>query len=236
MTASTKKIGYILLYYCIAIALRYYIMIVRPEFFTNSGYWMQVALEGIGPLFGGLLLVKMFNRPNDIRLFSFGIWQSLFLIAVPVVLFTLVGFVNTGKPYIGAIRIVGAAIMYGMFEEYGWRGYLQTELKGMKNAYKYLLISVMWYFWHLEFSFTMGNLITFSFLVLGSFGIGMVAEKTKSLILVGIFHAFFNLFYLLQELEGITSMQIISIISISVFAIIFMMKIDGKRKRLANVD
>jgi len=230
MNTQLKRILYILLYYVIAVALRYYILFIKPDFFTNADYFVQILLEGIGPLFAGLLLVKVFKRPNELTLFSIGVWESILLVSIPILLFTLVGILNISTPYyIDGPKIVGGAILYGLFEEYGWRGYLQSELSDLKDIYKYLIISVLWYFWHLDFGFSINHLLFFTFILMGSFGIGMVAKKSKSLILVALFHAFFNLFYITEILEGITTIQKTVIFVISIFAIIFMMKRDAKK-------
>ncbi len=228
-----QKTGYILLYYIIAVALRYYILHVKPDFFINANLFIQILLEGIGPLFGGLLLIKVFKRKNELSLFSIGVWKTIIVFLVPVVLFTLVGILNIGQPYyILGPKIIIGAIIYGLFEEYGWRGYLQSELSFLKNFPKYFIISVLWFAWHLNFSLSLDNLIFFGFCLLGSIGIGGVATKTKSLILVALFHSFFNLFYITRVLEGITTMQKIVILVISIVAIIYVMFLDGRKKRL----
>ena len=220
-----KKISYIALYYVIAIALRYYILIIKPAFFENADYFIQILLEGIGPLFGALLLVKVFKRPNDLSLFSIGFWQSLILILIPIVLFTLVGIFNVGHPYyIGAPKLVFGAILYGTFEEYGWRGYLQAELKHLNKHLKYFIIAVLWFVWHLDFAFDVNHIVFFGIIVFGTYGIGMVAEKSKSLVLVALFHAFFNLYYIITNLKGITTIQILSIMAISIACIIYVMR------------
>lgn len=231
-TTILKKLGFISLYFIIAVALRYYIFFIKPAFFTNANLFTQILLEGIGPLFAGLLMVKIFNRPFELKLFSIGFWQSITLVLIPIVLFTLVGYLNIGEPYKLAPELVFGAIVYGLFEEYGWRGYLQAELAFLKDIYIYLIISVLWFVWHLEFSLSLDNLIFYLFCLGGSIGIGMVAKKSKSLVLVALFHSFFNLFYITRVLEGITSMQKIVILIISIVAIIYVMKMDKKKKEL----
>ena len=152
---------------------------------------------------------------------------------MPIVLFTVVGIFNIGKPYyIDGPKIVFGAILYGFLEEYGWRGYLQSELKNIKKFYKYVIISVLWYVWHLELGLTINHLAHFSIILMGTIGIGYIADKTKSFILVALFHAFFNLFYLTSNLEGITSIQKIVIITISIVSIISFMVVDSREKRL----
>ena len=76
-------------------------------------------------------------------------------------------------------------------EEIGWRGYLQEELKSFKPWRKYLAIGFIWYLWHLTFltNATVGdNLFFLAMMIFGSWGIGQVAESTKSIIASACFH------------------------------------------------
>ena len=76
-------------------------------------------------------------------------------------------------------------------EEYGWRGYLQEELKAIQPWKKYLIIAFLWYLWHLPFltnASISDNLFFFGIMIFGSWGIGQVAESTKSLLASACFH------------------------------------------------
>lgn len=220
---KTKKITlYILLYYFIAITLRYYLIIIKPDFYINSNHHIQGLLSGISPLIGGLVLVKLFRRPNDLKIFSIGIWKTVFVLVLPVFLFFIVGTINTGKLNYSIALLISTSILYAIFEEYGWRGYLQSELKGIKRIYKYLIISVLWYFWHLDFGLDTQHLLSYFFVLMGSIGIGFVADKSKSLILPSLFHMFFNVFFV-SSLGGITTLQRAVILSFCIVTVIFIM-------------
>ena len=76
-------------------------------------------------------------------------------------------------------------------EEYGWRGYLQEELKPLKSWKKYLIIGFLWYLWHLTFltkASIRDNLFFLAMMVFRSGGIGQVAESTKSIVACACFH------------------------------------------------
>ena len=76
-------------------------------------------------------------------------------------------------------------------EEWGWRGYLQEELKNLKIWLKYLIIGFVWYIWHLSFltEASVGdNLFFLAMMFFGSWGIGQVAEITKSILASACFH------------------------------------------------
>ncbi len=230
MTNSTKRITAIVLFYLIAIGLRYYITEIKPNFFNNSNLYIKILLQGIGPLLGGIFAIKFLKRPNELRLLSFGFLKTLLAISIPIVLFSLVGILNTGKPYLNAPKYVAIIMVYALFEEYGWRNYLQSELSELNKIIKYLIITVLWFIWHLNFQMTVSNLIFFLILFAGSFGIGYVADKSKSLIFVALFHAFFNI----SEnglLNGIELKQKLTIIIISALSIILIMKY-GKRNKI----
>ena len=227
MNRYTKKILYITLFYIIAIALRYYFYVLKPDFINAINSEIYGLLTGIGPLIGGLVLVKIFNRDNEIRLWSFGVWQTIVLFLVPVVLFFIIGIYNNNHPNYSALKIVGLAVIYACLEEYGWRGYLQTELKDLNRLLKYFLISVLWFYWHFDFNhvYDFQFILNFSLIFGGSIGMGFIADKSKSLILVALFHAFINL--LIQENFGI-GLQKPIILVISGLSIIIWMVVKGK--------
>ncbi len=231
MTNSTKRITAITIFYIIAIGLRYYITEIKPSFFTNSNLYINILLQGIGPLLGGLFVIKVLKRPNQLKLLGIGILKTILAISIPIVLFSLVGILNTGIPYINAPKYIAIIIVYALFEEYGWRNYLQSELSELNKILKYLIITILWFIWHLNFELSIDNLIFFIILFAGSFGIGYVAEKSKSLILVALFHAFFNISQN-ELLNGIELKQKLTIILISVISAIAIMKYDKRNKEI----
>ncbi|WP_321426772.1 CPBP family intramembrane glutamic endopeptidase [uncultured Bacteroides sp.] len=93
--------------------------------------------------------------------------------------------------------IVGIGIfIYCVCEEFGWRGYLEEELKGTRAWLRILIISLLWYVWHLSFIGNpdfLDNLKFFCFLTLGSWGIGKVIELTKSIFAAACFHIIINI-------------------------------------------
>lgn len=229
MTNSTKRISAIAIFYIIAIGLRYYITEIKPDFFTNSNLYIKVLLQGIGPLLGGLFVIKFLKRPNDLKLLGIGFSKTLLVISIPVILFTLVGILNTGQPGLNALKYVILILVYALLEEYGWRNYLQSELSDLNKITKYLIITILWFVWHLNFELSIGNLLFFIILFAGSVGIGYVADQSKSLIFVALFHAFFNISQN-ELLNGIELKQKLAIVIISAISAIVVMKYDKKRQ------
>lgn len=219
---NNRTVLYILLYYLIAMVLRYYLVIIKPEFYLILNTNLQSLLSGISPLIGGLVLVIIFKRPNHLTLFSIGFWKTIFVLILPILLFFIIGSFNLGKPNYSIALAISVSILYAVFEEYGWRGYLQSELSKARAIYKYIIISVLWYFWHLDFGFDLQHLLSYFFVLMGSVGIGYVADKSKSLILPSLFHMFFNIL-LTNSLVGISFSQKIIILSICTVSVVFIM-------------
>jgi membrane protease YdiL (CAAX protease family) len=105
-------------------------------------------------------------------------------------------------------------------EEYGWRGYLQEELKSFKSWQKYLVIGFMWYVWHLTFltgATIADNLFFLAMMILGSWGIGQVVESTKSIIAGACFHMIIQIMMLNALIKnGIDGTEKMVILGISV--------------------
>jgi len=154
-----------------------------------------VFLEGIGVFIGALIAIYFLkkNRKTEITLFGTSKPKSLIMIVIPIIILTIIGVKNDfemDSHIYGFIAVIGT-LLYCIMEEYGWRGYLQEELKTLKTWQKYLVIGFMWYLWHLTFltKATIGdNFFFLAMMILGSWGIGQVVESTKSIIAGACFH------------------------------------------------
>ncbi|MBO4814607.1 MAG: CPBP family intramembrane metalloprotease, partial [Muribaculaceae bacterium] len=83
------------------------------------------------------------------------------------------------------------AFAYGLLEEYGWRGFLQYELRKLPVWQSVLIITVMWFLWHLDLS-QRSVLPFFLLLLFASWGLGKVVSETHSLLLCAAFHGIVN--------------------------------------------
>ncbi len=224
---------YISIYYVIAMAIRYVFVILKPDFYTHSNPYIQSLLLGISPIIAGIILVYLYKRKNDLQLFSIGFWKTISVITIPLLLFTLAGFYNSKIIDITIIASISTAIVYAIFEEYGWRGYLQTELKAFKPFYKYFIVSVFWYFWHFDFGLDFNHLISYVYVLAGSIGIGFVADKSKSLILPSMLHMIFNVFF--TQIDNILPYQKTGILLfISGYVIVLTIMYSKKQRQLAQ--
>src|SRR5690606_29168606 len=119
--------------------------------------WMYlisvVLLEGSGDFIGALIAIYLLrkDRKTSISFYGTSNRKGLLISAIPIVLLTIIGVKNDYEINInlyGLIVVLGSLI-YCIMEEFGWRGYLQEELKNLKPVKRYLIIGFIWYFWHL---------------------------------------------------------------------------------------
>lgn len=225
----TKRIKYIGLFYFIAITIRYYFVVYEPSFLEVVPDTIRGLLQGISPFVAGIILIYGFKRKLDYRLFSIGKAITILLVFLPVILFVLASLIQTKNISFSLPLLILSSILYGFFEEFGWRGYLQSELNSLRKIYKYLIISVLWYVWHLDFGFDIPHALSYLYVLAGSIGIGYVADKSKSLILPALFHAFFNIL-LSNNLAEISMPSKILIVMISLACIIGVMIFTKKKE------
>ncbi|MCB0488407.1 MAG: CPBP family intramembrane metalloprotease [Cyclobacteriaceae bacterium] len=156
---------------------------------------VSVLLEGSGVLIGAVIAVTLLKKTRSTQISIFGTSKSkgILMAAIPVVLLVAIGVNNEfemNAHLYGLIAIIGTLI-YCLMEEFGWRGYLQEELRFLTPWPKYLIIGLVWYLWHLTFltEASVGdNLFFIAMMIFGSWGIGQVAESTKSILASACFH------------------------------------------------
>jgi membrane protease YdiL (CAAX protease family) len=190
---SREKIGAIVLFYIIALALRYYLLNIKPLFYENIHIEIiRILLRGIGPLVGGLFAVYVLHRPFLLTLLGKSQRKSIVMVIIPVILSFITDIVRNNNSFSMTYAVV-TFVLYALFEEYGWRGYLQSELTQIGKWPRILMITILWFLWHLNFSLSAGNLIFFGILLLGSWGIGEIAVKSNSLVACACFHSTINI-------------------------------------------
>lgn len=93
-------------------------------------------------------------------------------------------------------------------EELGWRGFLQDALRPLPPVKRFVVIGVLWEFWHFTTRTTHGwsalrtvvtLLISYSAVILLSFIIGCAAERSRSVIVAVAFHSYVDV--LLNNLD-----------------------------------
>ncbi|MEI7587657.1 CPBP family intramembrane glutamic endopeptidase, partial [Runella sp.] len=147
---------------------------------------------------------------------------------IPTVLLIVIGVQNKYgiNDHLYGFIAAFATFIYCIMEEYGWRGYLQTELQFLRPIIKFILVGFIWYAWHLIFlmdTTLMDNVFFLGTLILGSWGIGKIAELTHSILACACFHLIVNIFmynsFFDKAFSG-TSKLIILIVSISLWVLI----------------
>lgn len=221
-----KTIFAIIVFYVIAILLRY--LTNKTQILTVlDNTFIKTILQGIGPAIGALAAIKLFRIQNIMTLK--GNFKNLFVPfsiywLFPIVLITIVAYFTNGTLPIVAIFSV---LTYGLLEEIGWRGFLQQLLAPLPKFVGILVITVLWFIWHLNFDLSSSNLIFFLILLLGSWGIGLVAEKTNSLLAVAAFHSTNNIF---GELNLQKSILLVVLLGIWILSIVYSRKLEKEQK------
>lgn len=166
--------------------------------------------------------------------------KSLIMAIIPIIILTVIGVKNEfemDSHIYGFIAIIGT-LLYCIMEEYGWRGYLQEELKTLKPWQKYLSIGFLWYLWHLTFlkEASIGdNLFFLAMMIFGSWGIGQVAESTKSILACACFHLIIQIMMFNALIKnGIDGTEKLIILGVSVVLWFVIIKKWEKENTIAN--
>ena len=181
-------IGAIATFYIIALLVRLISLLVVnkfPSIETNYALQVSAALAtGLGPAIGALVAMLIFKRRTEYTLIGKSAWKSIATIVIPCIVFGIIGGWDLGETCLFAFT-------YGLLEEFGWRGFLQYELRKLPVWQFILIIAVMWFLWHLDLS--LRNALPFFLLLLfASWGIGKVVRDTHSLLLCAAFHGIVN--------------------------------------------
>jgi hypothetical protein len=190
LNSSDKNIhiGAIATFYIIALLVRLislYVVNKYPSIETNYALQVSAALAtGLGPAIGALVVMFIFKRKTEYTIVGKSAWKSIATIVVPCIVFGMIGGRELGVTCL-------LAFAYGLLEEYGWRGFLQYELRNLPVWQSVLIITVMWFLWHLDLKL-LSSLPFFLLLLFASWGIGKVVSETHSLLLCAAFHGIAN--------------------------------------------
>ena len=187
-----NKIVAVSVFYIIAVLLRYVFTEKVPEYFPtiSDGLFFRI-LTGVGPFVGAIIALYLFGRKKKYSNFGTSVLKSVSCFLYPIIGFFLFDLFYDLTFF--STKIVISCLVYAYFEEYGWRGYLQSELINMRKIYRILLIAMLWFVWHLNFELSVGNIVFFAILLLGSWGIGQIAIKSHSIIACACFHSVINI-------------------------------------------
>lgn len=162
---------------------------------SGLNIFAMVFAEGFGIFLAAILARRALiaHRPLPIAFLGQFPRIALAMAAIAILLLAIVGVENPYRlePHVYGMIAGAGTLMYCIMEEYGWRGYLQTELSALAANLKYVLVGTCWYLWHLTFltdASLQDNLFFLGMMIFGSWGIGQVAEATKSILVCACFH------------------------------------------------
>ena len=120
------------------------------------------------------------------------------------------------------------AILQGGLEECGWRWYLQPKFDIKKYFLKMIIISFVWFLWHIPIYrlswITAGssNYLIFYLMILGNtFMFGAIKEYSRGVLLCVIAHIFIDSFAVLMLVQSnIIPIVILVIIEIVIFVFV----------------
>lgn len=246
---NKKSIQRIMLFYLIGIFLsnvfRFDLFHIRESTDTLNILLVSLIapLGAIGLLLGALISLHLLKKERVTQYSLFGTSKkwSLIMISIPIILLVVTGVENSNNENIHYYGLMGGigTLLYCICEEFGWRGYLQDELKPLKEWQRVLLIGFLWYLWHLSFinnQDILSNVKFLGWMILGSWGIGKVIDSTKSILAATSFHMIINLVMFNQLIKnGINENQKLIIVGVSiVICFIVIKKWERENKTIAN--
>ncbi len=192
------------LYMLIALSFSYLFRINPPRWYQDWNLPVllepfQRLLGALGIFVGAVVVESVQDIPKRITVTGTSLKNSWLMIALPVLLFTIIGVPNDQvNAHAFGLAIGLQALLWVFLEEYGWRKYLHNELSDIKPVRRYLIVGVLWYIWHLWFlryniledplNFSVNMLVGLAIIMSASWGLGIVADKTKSTLASACFH------------------------------------------------
>lgn len=187
---SSIDVKSLLLFYVTAVLCRMFTLYMLPAWGADSNsIWYQL-LTGAGPAVGALLVKVICKKKTAASVFGKSLVRSLACLVIPVGLLLIF---DRHKGMDASLILLGCTV-YAFLEETGWRGCLTGLLTGLRPFTRILLVTVLWFFWHLSFPQGLGGLVFFAVLWLASWGLDTLAFTTRSLVLCSCLHGVFNLF------------------------------------------
>lgn len=227
-----KKVNFwaIFVFYLIAILCRYLTNKVGIlDGIVNDQ--LKSILTGIGPALGAVIVCILFKIKPTMSFkgsYKHLIFPLMLYWLLPIILISTIVYTKTGTIQ---WLIVFSILIYGLLEEIGWRGFLFQELKKLPLIYNIFIVSTLWFLWHLNFELTASNLMFYGILIIGSWGIGKVADSTNSLLAVSAFHSLNNFF---PELDSTKGLILVVLISVWIIGLIIRKKQKVKKEILSR--
>jgi membrane protease YdiL (CAAX protease family) len=177
-------------------------------------------MGAIGPTIGAIVVLNRYGTKEQIK----NLWRSCIKFAgIGLLIYALLPLITTAIVFPielllgtfsveklitenslntteGIIFFPIASLSYGIFEEFGWRGFLFPRLQSRYSALKAtIIVSLIWWLWHLPMFFYRFNLffallMMYPLLLSGTVIFNYLYNKSRgSLLLVFIIHVSYDL-------------------------------------------
>jgi membrane protease YdiL (CAAX protease family) len=229
-----KNIGAVIVFYLIAIGCRYATNKTGLLAHIDNDFF-RIVIQGVGPAVAALVVFKVFRIKPQMTLTGGyrNKWIPLLIFWVlPVVAIVAFAYLTTAKWSFFILPI----LIYALLEEIGWRGFLQPALSFLPKFTGILIVTVLWFVWHLNFAFDNSSLIFFAVLLLGSWGMAAISRKTNSVLAVSAFHAAYDVYASVEKPSVYFMVILAAIFLIWLLAVIFYDQLNKKLDNAKSVD
>ncbi len=215
MNSTTTKPNWtaVITFYLIACAFSWPFFawrdLFRESWATTS---VPAPLRNLGVMWGpgvAALICFFIFRKTHVRTITFtgtSIVKSLLFFLLPYAIWNIILLINPCDDIITPayfLQLIPFGFLMIIGEELGWRGFLQDALRPLKEWKRWLVLGIMWEFWH----FTRGivdcgplqlilrKLMMIATVVILTYIIGKLTDKTKSLLVAIALHSWFDILF-----------------------------------------
>lgn len=151
--------------------------------------------HGIALLITTVIGYKFFKTKRETTFLGNDRIKSIIFPIIVLAAYSIVGISNTYgiNTHLWGLFFVSMTLVYDIFEESFWRGYLNDLIKPKYLAIKYIITGILWSLWHLlifeNFNQWGGFHIFLLLSIVVSFIIGFATTRTNSILVAASFHA-----------------------------------------------
>jgi uncharacterized protein len=178
-----------------------------------------------GPGIAALICFFIFRKTHvrTITITGTSTVRSLLFFLLPYAIWIIILLINPDEKTIAPeyfLQLIPFGFLMIIGEELGWRGFLQDALRPLKEWKRWLVLGLMWEFWHFTRGLVEGGplqlIIRKTFMIalvlIMTYIIGKLTDKTKSLIVAVTLHSWvdiqFEYSHLNTHLAGVLSIII----------------------------
>jgi uncharacterized protein len=153
---------------------------------------LNVFSYGLGPTLATIVMY-LFTTNSQTRFLIYPFlgtgqkFKAILFYLIPIIGFMIFSEGN----YLKAFLISTSILLYCLFEEIGWRGFVLSYLRFFNFYARTIVTYVMWLLWH--FSFQAVTLEFAAILFVGNFFINLSTRKSQSILVAATMHALINI-------------------------------------------